>query len=80
MPVSSRKTAAAFCCRNNPVSLLFAEGHAVSALVNSGTHFVGTHQDLIQRAEILVLTMVGTLLDGALDALVGMTVHTKSLL
>jgi hypothetical protein len=59
-------------------ALLFAEGHAVGALVNSGIHFVGTHQDLIQGAVVFVPTVVGTLLDGTLDALVCMTVHRKA--
>lgn len=61
-------------------ALLLAEGHAVGALVNSGIHFMGTHHDFIQGAVVFVLTMVGTLLDGTLDALVCMTVHRKSLL
>ena len=39
---------------------------------------MGAHQDAVQRAVVLVLTMVGTLLDGALNALVGMTVHRKA--
>ena len=60
------------------MQLLLAEGHAVGALVNSGIHFVGAHQDAVQGAVVLVLTMVGTLLDGTLDALVGMTVHRKA--
>ena len=39
---------------------------------------MGTHQDLVQRAEVFVLTMVGTLLDSAFDALVCMTVHKET--
>ena len=39
---------------------------------------MGTHQDAVQGAVVLVLTMVGTLLDGTLDALVCMTVHRKA--
>ena len=77
---SSRKTAAAFAAAFYPGSLLFPEGHAVGALVHGGVHLVGAHHDLVQRAVVLVLTMVGTLLDGTLDALVCMTVHSKSLL
>ena len=60
------------------LQLLLAEGHAVGALVNSGVHFVGTHQDAVQGAVILVATMVGALLDSTLDALVCMTVHRKA--
>ena len=39
---------------------------------------MGTHQDLVQRAEVFVLTIVGTLLDSAFDALVCMTVHKET--
>jgi hypothetical protein len=60
--------------------LLLAEGFAVGALILGGVHLVGTHQDLIQGAVVLVTAVVGALLDGALDALVGMTIHYKSLL
>ena len=67
-------------CRNRPVQLLLAEGHAVGALVHSGIHLVGTHQDLVQRAVVFVLTMVGALLDSAFDALVCVTIHSNSLL
>jgi len=63
------------CCRNNRSFLLLTEGHAVGALVYGGVHFMGTHHDLIQRAVVLVLTMVGALLDGTFDALVCVTVH-----
>ena len=60
------------------MQLLLAEGHAVGALVNSRVRLMGTHHDLVQGAVVIVLTMVGTLLDGAFDALVGMTVHRKA--
>ena len=39
---------------------------------------MGTHHDLVQGAVVLVPAMVGTLPDGAFDALVGMTVHRKA--
>ena len=39
---------------------------------------MGAHQNLIQRAVVLVAAMMGTLLDGAFDALVCMTVHKKT--
>ena len=55
--------------------LLLAEGLTVGALVLGGVHFVGTHKDPVQRTVVLILAVIGTLLDGAFDALVGMTVH-----
>ena len=67
-------------CRNGFLQLLLAEGLAVSALVFSGIHFVGAHQDFIQRTVILMAAVVGALLNGTLDTLVGMAVHSKSLL
>ena len=72
-----KENCGSFCCRNRPVQLLLAEGHAVGALVHGGIHLVGTHQDLVQGAVVLVLTMMGTLLDGTFDALVCMTIHKK---
>ena len=57
-----------------------AEGLAVSALVCSGIHFVGTHQNLIQGTVVLVATVMGTLLDSAFNALVCVTVHKLCLL
>ena len=39
---------------------------------------MGTHQDFVQRTEVLVAAMVGTLLYSAFDAFVGMTVHRKA--
>ena len=67
------------CCRNIPGrSLLFAEGHAVGALIHGGIHLMGTNHDLIQGAVVLVITMVGALLDSTFDALVCMTVHRKA--
>lgn len=65
------------CCRNHPQPLLLTERLAVGALVSSGVDLVGTHQDLFQRTVVLVAAVMGTLLDGALDALVCMTVHKK---
>ena len=61
-----------------PVSLLLAEGHAVSALVLSGVTLVGAHQNLVQRAVVGVLGVMGAGLDGALDAFVG--IHKNDLL
>ena len=39
---------------------------------------MGAHQNAVQRAVIFVFTMVSALLNGALDALIGMTVHKKA--
>ena len=55
--------------------LLLSVGLTVSTLVLSGVCLVGTHQDPVQRAVILGIAVISTLLDGALDALVCMTVH-----
>ena len=41
---------------------------------------MGTHQNPIQRAVVLVLAVISALLDGTLDALVGMAVHGHFLL
>ena len=60
--------------------LLLTEGHAVGALVNCGVGLVSADQDLVQRAVVGVAAMVSALLNGALDALVCMAVHTIFLL
>ena len=65
-------------CRNTTVQLLLAEGHAVGALVHGGIHLMGANQNLVQGAVVLVAAMMGTLLDGAFDALVCMAVHMRS--
>ena len=41
---------------------------------------MGAHQNLVQRAVVLVLTVVSAVLDGAFDALVCMAVHNRYLL
>ena len=41
---------------------------------------MGTHQNTVQRTVVFVLTVVSALLDGTLDALVGMAVHCCFLL
>ena len=74
---SSRKTAA----EKPPqcvACLLFAEGHAVGALVLRGAGLVGANQDPVQRAVVCGIAVVGALLDGALDALVCVIVHGVS--
>ena len=57
---------------------LLAEGLAVGALVLGGVDLMSAHQDPIQRAVVLILAVISTLLDGAFNALVGMTVHRVS--
>ena len=41
---------------------------------------MGAHQDLLQRAVVGIVTVVSALLDGTLDALVGIAVHGIDLL
>ena len=60
------------------MQLLLAEGLAVGALVGGGVHFVGTHQNLVQRTVVLMTAVMGALLDGTFDALVCMTVHKNA--
>ena len=56
--------------------LLLAEGHTVGALVHGGIGLVGAHGDPVQGAVVCILAVVSALLNGAFDALVGMTAHT----
>lgn len=60
--------------------LLLAEGHAVSALIHGGIGLMGTYQDPLQGAVIGSVAMMGALLDGALDALVCVAIHSLFLL
>ena len=60
--------------------LSLAEGLAVGALVLGGICFVGTHQNAVQRAIVLTVAMVGTLLNGTLNTLVCIAVHNFLLL
>ena len=60
--------------------LLLSEGHTVGALIHRGAGLVGAHQNLVQRAVILVLAVVCAVLDGTFDTLVGVVVHLKNLL
>ena len=56
------------------------EGHTVGALVHSGIALVGAHQDPVQGAVILAAAVMGALVHGAFDALIGMTIHCFFLL
>ena len=64
-------------CWEGVAKSLLAEGLAVGALVLSGVHLVGTHQNPVQRAVVLILAMVCALLNSTLDTLIGMTVHKR---
>ena len=74
-----KKNCGSKSCRRK-ISLLFAEGLAVRALVHGGVYLMGAHQDAVQGAVVLILAVVSALLDGALNALVGMAVHGHFLL
>ena len=63
-----------------PNRLFLTEGLAVGALVNGGVALVGTDQDALQRAVVSFIAVMGALMDGALDALVGIAVHIVILL
>ena len=58
--------------------LFLAEGLAVGALVHGRILLMGAYKDAIQGAVVLGVAVIGALLDGALDALIGMTVHVFS--
>jgi hypothetical protein len=54
---------------------LLAEGLAVGALIHSGIGLMGADQDPLQRAEVCILAVMGTLLDSTFNALVCMAIH-----
>lgn len=60
--------------------LLSAEGLAVGALLIGGVHLMGAHLNVLQRAVVLGVTVIGALLNGAGDALVCVVIHVLSLL
>ena len=57
---------------------LFPAALAVGALIDCGIGLVGTDQNTVQRAVVFGLAVVGALMNGALHALVRMTVHMRS--
>ena len=63
-----------------PSGSLFAEGHTVGASIHGGICFVSAYLDLIQRAVVSIVAMICALGNGALDALVCVTVHSQFLL
>ena len=78
-PSPSRKSAAAKAAAGD-FSLLLPERLAVGALIHLGVSLVGAHQDTVQGAVVLGVAVIGALLNGAGDALVGVAVHTHVLL
>ena len=60
--------------------LALAEGLAVGALILGRIHFVSTHHDFIERAEVFVFCMMGTLLNGARNTAIGLLVFHKIIL
>jgi hypothetical protein len=63
-----------------PDKSLLAEGLAVGALVHGRVGFMGAHHDAIQGTVVLGVAVIGALLNGAFDALIGMTIHGSFLL
>ena len=63
-----------------PRGLLLAEGLAVGALIHGGSSFVCADHDLVQRAIVLSVTVMGTGPNRAFDALVCVAVHSGFLL
>ena len=55
--------------------LFQAEALAVGALDLGGVGLMGANLNRLQTAVILVLAVMGAVVDGALDALVGNVVH-----
>ena len=52
---------------------LLLKRHAIRTLIHSGIAFMGTHQDFVQRTVVLGLTMMHTLVHGALNGTVDST-------
>ena len=76
----SRKNRGRILCRGEKsLLLLLSERHTVGTLVHSGIHLMGTYHNAIQRTIVLALAMMGTLLDGTLNTLIG-TIHLIFLL
>ena len=57
--------------------LLFAEGHAVGALILSGVCLVGTNQNTIQRAVVLAVAVVAAAVYAAADGVVSEVTMSK---
>ena len=63
-----------------PKGLLLAERLAVGALIHGGIQLMGAHQDPIQGTVVFGIAVIGTLLNGAFDALVCLAAHGVFLL
>ena len=59
-------------------SLLLTEGLAVGALVLGRILLMSAHHDMVQRAIVCGIAVIGTLLNGAGNALIGIVVHVFS--
>ena len=55
-------------------------GLAVGALVHGRVGFMGAYQNPVQRAVVLLLTVVGALVHRTLNTFVGVTIHNCFLL
>ena len=75
-----KPVSAGYETRQKKTLLLLSEGHTVGALIHRGAGLVGAHQNLVQRAVVLVLAVVCAVPDGTFDTLVGVVVHLKILL
>ena len=75
-----KPVSAGYETRQKETLLLLSEGHTVGALIHCGAGLVGAHQNLVQRAVILVLAVMCAVPDGTFDTLVGVVVHLKILL
>ena len=60
--------------------LLLSKGLTVSARVHGRVTLVGADQNTIQSAEVGAAAVVSALLNGAFNALVGLTIHCHFLL
>ena len=75
-----KPVSAGYETRQKKTLLLLSEGHTVGALIHCGAGLVGAHQNLVQRAVVLVLAVVCAVPDGTFNTLVGVVVHLKILL
>ena len=75
-----KPVSAGYETRQKKTLLLLSEGHTVGALIHCGAGLVGAHQNLVQRAVVLVLAVVCAVLNGTFDTLVSVVVHLKILL
>ena len=73
---SSRKIRGSYAAAEQ-ICLLLTERHAVGALVDCGVVFMCAYQNPVQGAVVLIVAVMGALMDGALNALVGMIVHNR---